>query len=46
MVGAGNNGELLLGFTADGLFEIVLRPGKFFFSEKKFFVKFFSLSSF
>lgn len=34
MVGAGNDGELLLGFTADGLFEIVLRQGKFFFRKK------------
>lgn len=34
MVGAGNNGEIPFGFTADGLYEIILRPGKFFFSEK------------
>ena len=32
--------EFLLGYTADLMFEIIMRPGKFFFSEKKFFFKF------
>ena len=31
MVGAENTDELLLGYSPDGMFEIVLRPGKFFF---------------
>ena len=46
MVGAGNNGEIPFGFTADGLYEIILRPGKFFFREKCIILKFFSLSIF
>ena len=33
MVGAGNSNELLLGFSPDGLFEIILRLGKFFFQK-------------
>ena len=41
MVGAAVNDEMLLGFTADGMFEIILRPGKFLF--RKFFS---SLSNF
>ena len=46
MVGAAAyDAEMLLGYTANGLFEIVLRPGKFF-SEKKFLLKFCSLSIF
>ena len=35
MVGAAVYDEMLLGFTADGMFEIILRPGKFF---SRFFV--------
>ena len=31
--------EFLLGYTADGLFEIIMRPSKFFFSEKNFFLQ-------
>ena len=32
MVGAAaNDAEMLLGYTADGMYEIVLRLGKFFF---------------
>ena len=30
MVGAENTDELLLGYSPDGMFEIILRPGKFF----------------
>ena len=41
MVGAAAN-EFLLGYTPDGNFEIVARPGKFFFSEKKIFLQIFS----
>lgn len=33
MVGLEAEREFLLGFTPCGMFEIVLRPGKFFFSE-------------
>ena len=40
MVGAADC-EMLLGFMADGLYEIFLRPGKFFFRKKKFFFNFF-----
>ena len=39
MIGDINNGEIPFGFTADGLFEIILRPGKFFFQKKKFFLQ-------
>ena len=39
MVGAAAN-EFLLGYTPDGNFEIVARPGKFFFQKKNFFFKF------
>ena len=46
MVGAAAYDEMLLGFTADGMFEIILRPGKFFFFRKNFFFKFCSLSNF
>ena len=38
---------MLLGYTADGMFEIVLTPGKFFFQKKIFFLlKFCSFSNF
>ena len=45
MVGAMDNDELLLGYSPDGMFEIVLRPGKFFFHKFffMFFVKFFKI---
>ena len=36
--------EMLLGFTADGLYEIILRPGKIFF-QKIFFLLIFVLLS-
>ena len=39
MIGDINNGEIPFGFTADGLFEIILRPGKFFFQKKNFFLQ-------
>ena len=43
MVGAAVYDEMLLGFTADGMFEIILRPVKFFFRKIfLFFVKFFN----
>ena len=32
--------EYLLGYSPDGLFEIIVRPGKFFFRKKKIFFKF------
>ena len=31
--------EFLLGYTADGLFEIIMRPSKFFFQKKIFFLQ-------
>ena len=45
MVGAADvcNGEIPFGFTVDVLFEIILRPGKFFFQKKKFSLNFSSL---
>ena len=48
MVGAADvcNGEIPFGFTVDGLFEIILRPGKFFFRKKNFFFKFLVLYEF
>ena len=39
MVGASDNEEMLLGYSPDGMFEIVLRPGKFFFQKKIFFTQ-------
>ena len=44
MVGAGNDEgrEYVLGYSPDGRFEIVARPGKFFF----FFSEFFSFFHF
>ena len=45
MVGAAAyDAEMLLGYTADGMFEIVLTPGKFFFQKKIFFYSNFVLS--
>ena len=40
-----DNDELLLGYSPDGMFEIVLRPGNFFFHKFffMFFVKFFKI---
>ena len=31
--------EFLLGYTADGLFEIIMRPSKFFIQKKIFFLQ-------
>ena len=40
MVGAAAyDAEMLLGYTADGMYEIVLRPGKFCFQKKYFFAQ-------
>ena len=38
--------EFLLGYTADGLFEIIMRPSKFFFRKKIFFFKFYFFMNF
>ena len=46
MVGAGNNGEIPFGFTADGLYEIILRPGKFFFQKKMYYTQIFFFVNF
>ena len=46
MVGDNDSGEIF-GMTMDGMYQIILRPGKwFFFQKKNFFGKFFSLSIF
>ena len=44
MVGADeSNGEIPFGYTIDGMYQIILRPGKYFFIRKKkfFWVNFF-----
>ena len=39
MVGDVQNQEFLLGYTREGNYEFIARPGKFFFSEKKIFLQ-------
>lgn len=47
MVGASDSGEIFFGLTIDGMYEIILRPGKcFFFQKKIFLVNFFSFVNF
>ena len=40
MIGMAQAQEFLLGYSPDGNYEIIARPGKFFFSEKIFFFNF------
>ena len=49
MVGASDSGEIFFGLTIDGMYKIILRPGKwfcFFFKKKHFLGKFFFLCQF
>ena len=41
MIGMPQTQEFLIGYSPDGNYEIIARPGKFFFLEKNFFFQFF-----